>query len=81
MDYIMNGQASGDVATRLMQSNFDPDVLRPYVGDDGRTYIAERSLYGHITIMQGTMKFQHEVVHENDPRHAELLALFAEVGP
>ena len=41
MDYIMNGQASGDVATRLMQSNFDPDVLRPYVGDDGRTYITQ----------------------------------------
>lgn len=48
-------------------------------GDDGRTYIVERSMYGHISVMQGTMKFQHEVVYKDDLRHAELLALFAEV--
>lgn len=39
LDYIMNGQAQGDVATRLLDSDFDPNVLRPYKGPDGRAYI------------------------------------------
>lgn len=46
-------------------------------GDDGRTYIAELSCYGHVNIMRGDMKYQHESIHERDPRHAEALALFA----
>lgn len=51
--------------------------MRIVDGDDGRTYIAERSMYGHVTIMRGDMKFQHETVHSGDPRHPELLKLFA----
>ena len=39
-------------------------------GDDGRTYIARLTVYGHISIMQGDMQFQHEVVFERDPRYA-----------
>jgi hypothetical protein len=39
LDYILNGQAFGNTATRLMNSGFDPRVLRPYLGRDGRTYI------------------------------------------
>jgi len=39
MDYIFNGIASGDVASKLMQCNFDTDCLRPFIGRDGRTYI------------------------------------------
>ena len=46
-------------------------------GSDGRTYIAEYTIYGHITIMRGDMKFQQEVIHERDPRYAEVLELFA----
>lgn len=46
-------------------------------GDDGRTYIAEYTIYGHISIMRGDMKFQHETVHPTDPRYAEVLELFA----
>jgi len=38
-DFIHNGQAHGDVASILMNANFDTGALRPYVGDDGRTYI------------------------------------------
>lgn len=45
-------------------------------GDDGRTYIAEFTLYGFISIMRGDMKFQHETVHQSDPRYPELLELF-----
>lgn len=51
--------------------------MRIVDGDDGRTYIAERSMYGHVTIMRGDMKFNHETVHSDDPRHPELLKLFA----
>ena len=50
--------------------------MRIVDGDDSRTYIAELSNYGFVTIMCGDMKFQHEVVHEREPRHAELLKLF-----
>lgn len=39
MDMIFNGQAHGDVASTLMASNFDAGALRPYVGDDGRSYL------------------------------------------
>lgn len=46
-------------------------------GSDGRTYIAEYTIYGFISIMRGDMKLQQETVHPNDPRYAEVLELFA----
>lgn len=39
MDFLFNGQGSGDVVSMLLNNNFDTDVFRPYLGDDGRTYI------------------------------------------
>ncbi len=39
MDFILNGQASGDVASKLMSANFDIGALRPYMGRDGRAYV------------------------------------------
>jgi len=39
MDFILNGRASGDVASKLLQCNFDVRSLRSYVGQDGRSYI------------------------------------------
>lgn len=39
MSFILNGQASGDVASVLMANNFQVGALRPYVGADGRTRI------------------------------------------
>ena len=47
-------------------------------GSDGRTYIAEYSFYGHITIMRGDMKYSQETIHPKDPRYAMALELFAE---
>jgi hypothetical protein len=47
--------------------------------DDGRTYIATLSAYGHVTIKRGDMKFDHETVFERDPRYPPLLALFEKV--
>jgi len=39
MNFVLNGQATGDVAGTLMQHNFDAGALRPYVGEDGRSRI------------------------------------------
>jgi len=40
MDFILNGQGHGSVADILMANNFDPYALRPYIGQDGRSYIS-----------------------------------------
>lgn len=41
MDFILNGQASGSVAATMLNSGFDIRALRPWVGNDGRHYIAQ----------------------------------------
>lgn len=41
MEYILNGQAQGSVASTLLASNFDVASLRPWIGQDGRSYIAQ----------------------------------------
>lgn len=41
MDYILNGIGHGSVANRLIQMGGDINVLRPWTGDDGRSYIAQ----------------------------------------
>lgn len=45
-------------------------------GNDGKTYIARLSDYGHISIMRGDMKIEHETVFERDPRYNEIRSLF-----
>jgi uncharacterized linocin/CFP29 family protein len=39
VDFIANGQAHGPAAARLLQTNFDTDCLRPYVAEDGNSYV------------------------------------------
>lgn len=46
-------------------------------GSDGRTYIAELSIYGHVSIMRGDMKYSQESIHPTDPRYTAVLELFA----
>lgn len=41
MDFILNGQAQGSVATTLLNNGFNVAALRPWVGADGRHYIAQ----------------------------------------
>lgn len=38
-DFLFNGQAHGDVASRLLACNMDLGVMRPFVGNDGATYV------------------------------------------
>jgi hypothetical protein len=45
-------------------------------GNDGRTYIAELTVYGFVSIMRGDMKIQHESIFPDDQRYAEVRALF-----
>ena len=46
-------------------------------GSDGRTYIAELTMYGFITIMQSNLQFEAEpAIWPKDARHAALLTLF-----
>lgn len=41
MDFILNGQANGNVASVLMANNFDPNSLRPYVNNRGQSCITQ----------------------------------------
>lgn len=38
LDFIFNGQGHGSLATTLIENNFDPNTLRPWRGEDGRSY-------------------------------------------
>lgn len=40
VDFVMNGQGHGPVGSQLQGVRFEPDLLRPYVGPDGRHYVA-----------------------------------------
>jgi uncharacterized linocin/CFP29 family protein len=41
MNYVLNGQGHGDVASVLMENNFDTRMLRPFIGRDGRNYVSQ----------------------------------------
>lgn len=41
MDFILNGQGQGSVANTLLQNGWDVGALRPWIGQDGRHYIAQ----------------------------------------
>lgn len=38
-DYVANGEAGGSVAARLLQANFDMNIFRPFIGNDGNSYV------------------------------------------
>jgi hypothetical protein len=50
-------------------------------GSDGRTYIAEFTEYGFVSIANGDMKLQHETIHPGNVRFGEVLELFADATP
>lgn len=50
MDFILNGQGQGSVASRLLQNGFDVRALRPWVGQDGRHYIAQNQAGSAIAV-------------------------------
>jgi len=38
-DFFLNGAAHGDVASKLLENDFDVNSLRPFKGSDGRNYV------------------------------------------
>src|ERR1700688_3897891 len=50
--------------------------MRIVDGDDGLTYIAALSSYGHVTIFQRNMQYHKEAFFEDDGDYAEVLKLF-----
>lgn len=42
-DFILNSAANGSLSSQLLANNFDTSVLRPFVGDDGRSYISRNT--------------------------------------
>lgn len=62
MDLILNGQAQGSVATRLMACNMDANCLRPYIGEDGRSYITmiRNGVAEAVLLQNTTATLRHE---------------------
>lgn len=56
MNFIMNGQASGDVASTLMANDMEVGALRPYIGDDGRSYMTRNSGETIVTNAPATLR-------------------------
>ena len=46
-------------------------------GDDGKTYIAELTQFGHVSIMRADMKYSEESIFPDSDRYAEMLKLFS----
>jgi hypothetical protein len=45
-------------------------------GSDGRTYIAELTMYRFVRILQSNMMYDEENIHPGDPRYSRVLELF-----
>jgi uncharacterized linocin/CFP29 family protein len=56
MNFILNGQASGDVASTLMANQMDVGALRPFVGDDGQSYMSLNSGDTIVTNAPATLR-------------------------
>jgi hypothetical protein len=54
-------------------------LMRIVDGDDGRTYIAALTEFGHITIHRGDMKYAECTVFPRDAAYPAFLALFGEL--
>lgn len=63
MDFILNGQAHGSVATKLLKAGGDVGVLRPYIGADGRTYMTMNNEHGvptKVPVTNATATLRYE---------------------
>ncbi len=52
LDYILNGQPVGDVASRLMDNNCNPACLRPWRGENEKSYISIMNSQGVLEARQ-----------------------------
>lgn len=47
-------------------------------GEDERTYVAELSIYGHITIRESNLQYEKETFYPKDEGYQDALSLFKE---
>jgi Family of unknown function (DUF6260) len=68
---------AGGLANRLLDSELDPRVLRPYRGRDGRSYVSrlKRDSWGVPVYNTQAKKFEEEKVLTNDDTNATLRIL------
>ncbi len=76
---------------RAMRSTVDPKTGRESTpklitfsrkarivdGDDGRTYVIRLTEYGFVSVFRGDMQIEEESIFRDNPRYAEVAALFA----
>ena len=86
--FSVETQSRGQRATRTTRVNGKTQQSKPKLGtyarkvrivdgSDNRTYFMQLAHHSSIiTILNGNMEYDHEVIYSSDPRHAELLALF-----
>ena len=75
-EHPKRGQRAVRVTTGAPKKLTFAKQMRIVDGDDGKTYIAELTMYGHITIMRGDMKFREETIFRDDPRYSDVSKLF-----
>ncbi len=61
MDFLLNGNASGSVATRLLNSGGDINILRPYIDQKGRHCISVPS----YNAQKGAFEMKKVVLQQN----------------
>lgn len=59
MDFILNGAANGTISQKLLATNGDLSILRPWVGNDGKSYIAVRDGIDD----NGQVKYRAQVIN------------------
>ena len=75
-EHPKRGQRAVRVTTGAPKKLTFAKQMRIVDGDDGKTYIAALTMYGHITIMRGDMKFSEETIFADDPRYSDVSKLF-----
>jgi len=69
-DFIINGQRVGDVGERFHnQYRFEPRLLRPFVGRDGKAYVTVKTGRQLVDNKTGKSKPEYRTVTVNDARH------------
>lgn len=56
IDFVQGGVASGSVAERLVANNFDAGTMRPFIGDDGRSYVQNDNGVISVVNAQATLR-------------------------
>jgi len=64
-DMILNGKATGSVASRLLSVGMDPTMLRPYIAEDGKPYVTvgnEAQVTNDATLLKDEWKLLDDAV-------------------